>query len=89
MNAADRKAASALKVRLEELKSEVETVGEALRELADAEQEKFDNMPESLQQGDAGQAIETAAGALDEAASAAEEGNADEAIQALDQVDGL
>lgn len=88
MNAADRKEVATILGELEDLKAKIETQGERLRELADAEQEKFDNMPEGLQQGDAGQAIETAAGALGEAADAAEQGNAAEAIEALGQLEG-
>jgi hypothetical protein len=41
---------------------------EALRQLADEETEAFENMPESLQQGEKGQAIEAAAEALGSAA---------------------
>jgi hypothetical protein len=36
----------------------VESIVEALREAADECQEKFDNMPEGLQQGDTGQLLE-------------------------------
>jgi hypothetical protein len=87
MNAADRKQVAAILGELEDLKAKIVTQGEALRELADAEQEKFDNMPEGLQQGDAGQKIEANAGALGEAADAAEQGNADEAIEALGNIE--
>lgn len=87
MNASDRKQVAELTTLLEELKGDVEAAGEALRGLADAEQEKFDNMPEGLQQGEAGQKIESAASALDEAASAAEDGNIGEALSALEAIE--
>lgn len=46
--------------RLEEIKGDLENV-------RDEEQEAFDNMPESLQNGDRGQAAEAAISALDNA----------------------
>lgn len=87
MNKADREQVAALAAKLEDLKSQVISIGEELRTLADAEQEKYDNMPEGLQAGDQGQAIETAASALDEAASAGEEGNIGEMLTALESME--
>jgi hypothetical protein len=49
------------------VKEELMGVSGDLENLAGEEQEKFDNMPENLQQGDRGQAIEAAAQALEEA----------------------
>lgn len=66
MNAKDRKEVSAIVSELEGLQAR-------LQELADAEQEKFDNMSEGLQAGERGQAIETAAGELSSAADAVQE----------------
>ena len=83
MNAQDRKAISGLVSELEALRSQVEDVGARLRELADAEQDKFDNMNEGLQAADNGQAIEEAASNLSDAADAAESGNIEEALDAL------
>lgn len=45
---------------LEDARTEIETI-------KDDEQEKFDNMPDGLQQGEKGQAIEEAVGTLDDA----------------------
>lgn len=87
MNAADRKKVDELKAKLGALKSETENVGTELRELADREQEKFDNMNESLQGSERGQAIESAAQNLDSAASEAEEGNANGALEALEEIE--
>lgn len=62
-------------------------------DLRDEEQEYHDNMPESLQQGDRGQAAEAAAQALDEAADAlgevqeAIEDLSDKVQEALDKLD--
>ena len=41
----------------------------ALEEIRDEEQESFDNLPESLQYGERGQAMEESAGDLDSACS--------------------
>jgi hypothetical protein len=66
MNNERRKAISAVVKQLEqfpdldELQNELETI-------RDDEQEVFDNMPESLQQGERGQASEAAISALQEA----------------------
>ena len=92
MNAQDRKAVSGIVSELEALRSQVEDIGTRLRELADAEQDKFDNMSEGLQSSDNGQAIEEAASnlyrsfinhRLSDAADAAESGNIEEALDAL------
>jgi uncharacterized coiled-coil DUF342 family protein len=87
MNAADRKQVAALVAHLEELMSQASAIGEEIRELADAEQEKYDNMSEGLQQGDRGQAIEAAAQALSSAADAADEGNVVEALENLNNIE--
>jgi uncharacterized protein YoxC len=90
MNAQDRKAVSgivseleALRSEMEALRSQVEDIGTRLRELADAEQDKFDNLNEGLQSSDNGQAIEEAASNLSDAADAAESGDIEEALDAL------
>lgn len=87
MNQAQRKIVADKLQELIGLKEQVEAIGSELRTLAEEEQEKYDNMPEGLQGGDKGQAIETAAQALDEAASAAENGECAEAINALENVE--
>lgn len=89
MNATDRKKANAIISQIEALKAQAEELAGELRELADAEQEKFDNMPEGLQGGDRGQAMEEAAGNLSSAADALESGSLEEALEALGQIEGL
>lgn len=89
MNAIDRKQANAIISQIEALKAQAEALAGELRELADAEQEKFDNMPEGLQGGDRGQAMEEAAGNLSSAADALESGSLEEALEALGQIEGL
>lgn len=52
-------------------------------DLAASEREKYDNMPESLQQGDRGTAMEEAANALEEAQT-----QVDEALSTLGNIEG-
>jgi hypothetical protein len=66
MNAAQRKTLSEKISIVEDLISE-------LQNIRDEEQEKYDNMPEGLQSGDKGEAIQQAVDNLDSAISAAEE----------------
>jgi uncharacterized coiled-coil DUF342 family protein len=68
MNAAQRKTITEITDKLNTLVGELENLQSEIETLRDEEQEKFDNMPEGLQQGDNGQAIEQAANDLDEAA---------------------
>lgn len=66
MNANRRKQLDNITATLEQAKSELET-------LASEERDSFDNMPESLQQGEKGQASEAAADKLDEAVNSIDE----------------
>lgn len=86
MNKANRDQLQKMVALLEGLKGSAESIGSDLQDMADEEQAKFDNMPEGLQQGEAGQAIEAASGALMEAAEALSSGNIGEAIDALEGV---
>lgn len=58
---------------LEQYKETFADIATEIEEIKDEEQEKYDNMPEGLQQGDRGQAIETAISALDSAYDACRE----------------
>lgn len=88
MNKQTRKEVDEIKVKIEAafetFKTVLETHGEELRSLADAEQEKFDNLNEGLQASEQGQAYEAAAEALGEAADACESGDCQEAIDAIE-----
>lgn len=66
MNKARRTELNAIRSSIEEIKSRLETV-------LNDEQEYFDNMPESLQSGERGQAAETAIGSMESAAGSLEE----------------
>ena len=65
--------------RIAKIKEAHEDLRGQIEDLQSEEQEAFDNMPESLQQSDRGQASEAAADALQSAYDAA-----DEAITALE-----
>lgn len=52
-----------------ERRSKIQEAIELLEEIKDAEQEAFDNMPESFQQGEKGEAMELAISGLDAAIS--------------------
>ena len=59
----------ARRTELSKLLSTLEGVQNELETLRDEEQEYYDNMPESLQSGDKGNAAETAISELDDAIS--------------------
>lgn len=61
-------------------------VAEALRELGQEQQEKYDNMPDGLQQGDTGQMLEERASGCDSWADEIDQ-RADELETALEAVD--
>ncbi len=58
---------------LDGLLSVLETKRDELRSLCDEEQEAFDNLPESLQAGERGQAMETGIEAIEDAIDQLEE----------------
>ena len=50
------------------IRGELETLNDRIRELMEEEQEAFDNMPESLQESERGQALQSAIDSLGYAA---------------------
>lgn len=66
MNAERRKRIEALQSTLVSLKDDIDM-------LRDEEQESFDNLPESVQQGEKGEKAQAAIDALDEASNACDE----------------
>jgi hypothetical protein len=87
VNKSDKSAVAALISKLENLKSEIESVGSELSSLAEAEQEKYDNAAENLQGSEQYLQIEAAAEALAEAADARENGSVGEALEALGNIE--
>lgn len=69
MNAARRKEIAAVIAKLEHLGSELEAIANEAQQIADDERDAFDSLPEGIQDGDKGQAIEAAADSLENAAS--------------------
>lgn len=67
--------------RLENLMGQLSTIKDEIDELKNAEQEAFDNLPESLQGGESGQKMEGNVEILDEALDSLTE--VDEALQGL------
>jgi hypothetical protein len=63
-------------------------IAESVRELGEEQQEKFDNMPEGLQQGDTGQLLEERAQGCESWADAIEQA-ADSLQSELDEIDGM
>lgn len=76
MNKPRRKAIDKLMERLEDLRSDLELIFEE-------ESEAFDNLPESLQESERGEAMQESIDALEEAIS-----NLEEAIENLDTAKG-
>jgi hypothetical protein len=83
MNKAQRKALDSIIYDIEAL--DLSSVEANLQEQQEAEQEKFDNLSEGLQQSEMGQTIEAAANALEEALDAIQEaiGNLEAAVEAI------
>jgi hypothetical protein len=67
MNKATRKILSGLVADAEKITSMIEDLKSQLETIRDEEQEKYDNMPESIQSGDRGEAASAAIDALENA----------------------
>lgn len=65
MNKQRRAEIAKLYKRLEKLQGEWESIRDGLGDVASEERDAFDSMPESLQQGERGQASEQAADSLE------------------------
>lgn len=70
MNNARRKSLSALARRIQELQGQIESIVSELETLRDEEQDAHDNLPESLQEGEKGQAMQEAIERMEDALSA-------------------
>lgn len=66
MNAAQRKELAEINEKLSELMAEAEALKSRVEDIAATERDKFDNMPEGLQESERGQKIGEAADSLDE-----------------------
>lgn len=86
MNAQGRKQVQALLEKLENLRSEMEAVGSEIQSLSEEERDKYDNLPEGLQQCEAGEKLDEIASQLEEAVDACESGDLGAAIEALELI---
>lgn len=59
---------NARRKEIDKLTAQIEEIKEAIEALRDGEQEAFDNMPESLQDGERGEKMQSAIDALEYAA---------------------
>lgn len=64
---------NARRTKIEKLHSRLRDIIDLINELVDEEREAFDNLPESLQEGERGEAMEEAIDCLESAACSAEE----------------
>ena len=87
MNNTRRKAIDALRGKIEEIKSQIETMGEDCSTIKGEEEDYYDAMPESLQGSDKGQAAENAKDKLEEACTAITEAveQLEAAVSALEE----
>ena len=89
MNNARRKEidkVASLRERMESLAEEIADAKEALEGIRDDEQEYVDNMPESLQQGEKGEAAQEAISQLEEAIEAL--GEIEDIVDKFGEVEG-
>lgn len=77
MNKEDRKRISNIAMQVESLKDE-------LGEIIEAEEEKYDNLPEGLQNGEPGEKIQEGLTSLQDA-----ENSLDDALSSLSEVDDI
>lgn len=84
MNKERRKAIEQISERLVALKDEINSIAEGIECQRDEEQEAYDNLPESLQNGDRGSAMQEAIEALDAAAGGIGSLDVDELIGYLE-----
>lgn len=85
MNDARRKALAKLSDRIQALQPEIETIRDELAELAAEEREAFDALPESIQDGERGQAMDAAADSIEEASSCLDNFNVDKVVAQIEE----
>jgi hypothetical protein len=88
MNADQRKTLAKVAAQIAHHAAMLDDLRSELEQTREDEQDKFDNMPEGLQQGERGQAIEEAVSTLEEAISSLEEaiGSAEEAASSIENL---
>lgn len=81
MNKGQRKRLTAERARLEDAHDVIESVREAIEELYGEENDKYDNLPEGLQESGLGEALQEIASMLEDIAS-----NLDDASSQLSDI---
>ena len=89
MNKDRRKAIAKITDQLDELRGMMDNIRQAIEDIKDEEQEYHDNMPEAFQQGEKGDAAQTAIDALDNAAMEFDNLNLDDITSYLDEAAGV
>lgn len=84
MNKAQRKKIGKMTARLQEIQASILEIMEEFETINNDEQEKFDNMPESLQESEKAQAMEEAISQLEEVTASLQQAH-DEIDNALSQ----
>ncbi|KJL49536.1 hypothetical protein RS84_00010 [Microbacterium hydrocarbonoxydans] len=84
MNKTRRNEIAAVVKRLNDLAAEISDLRDTVETIRDEEQEYHDNMPESFQYGERGQASEAAISELEDALSALEDFDADAIVASLE-----
>lgn len=87
MNQQDRKRVVDLREQLQKLAAASEDIGSQLDTIADAQQEKLDNMSETAQESERGQELETIIEMLGNAVECAGNGDLEGAIDALEEIE--
>jgi len=88
MNKDRRKRLEAIREKVEEIKTEFESVAQDLIDIGAEEQEAFDNMNEGLQASETGQRIEAAADALSNAVGEIENVDLQAVLDGIDEAAG-
>jgi uncharacterized coiled-coil DUF342 family protein len=88
MNKQRRAALKEVAVKLDTLRDAFSEIQEEIANIRDEEQEYYDNMPESLQDGDKGQTAQAAIDALEEAVDAFDQFDFDDVIRGLSEAEG-
>lgn len=84
MNNVRRKSLNLLARRIQELQGQINDIVSELETLRDEEQDAHDNLPESLQEGEKGQAMEQAIEHIEDALSALGDIDTDDIASAVE-----
>jgi exonuclease VII small subunit len=75
MNATQRKTLNEYISKLENIQADLQVIRDEIDQMKDTEQEKYDNMPESFQDGEKGEKLQQVIDYLEESVNAFESAN--------------